>query len=123
MRARTKQPTKAIEIRNPAVRAALAELRTALSALYGEHSPAIIVYGSQARGDATPESDVDVLLVYRDAVRPGREIRRVSPILADLNLRYGFLIAVLPTSEAEYREGTSPLWRNIRREGVGFGAV
>jgi predicted nucleotidyltransferase len=110
-------------VENPVVRTALAELHDALRTVYGDQIPALIVYGCQARGDATPESDVDVLLVYPGPVQPGREIRRVSHILSDLNLRYGVLISILPVSLADYWSQTSPFWLNVRREGVSLDAI
>ncbi len=51
-------------------------------------------------------------------MNPSQEIRRVVPLLAELNLRYGMLLSVLPQSSAEYEEGEGPFWRNVRREGV-----
>ena len=100
--------------------AALAELETALRELYGDEAPAVLVYGSYARRRANRESDIDVLLLYHKAVRPGREILRVSSILADLNLRYQVLLSVLPASRDEYISSTGPFWDNVRREGVGL---
>jgi predicted nucleotidyltransferase len=46
------------------VRLALRELQKALLDLYGKEAPELLLYGSYARGDATPASDVDVLLLY-----------------------------------------------------------
>jgi predicted nucleotidyltransferase len=105
------------------VRAALRELERSLAVLYGSRVPAVLVYGSYARGEANSESDVDVLLVYPDTVQPGREISRLSGILADLNIRYEVLIAVLPVSRATYRSQTGMFWENVRREGVSIGAI
>ncbi len=35
-----------------------------------------MLFGSQARGDKMPGSDIDVLVVLKGPVRPGEEIRR-----------------------------------------------
>ncbi len=53
---------------------ALVELQTALSRVYGRHAPDVLIYGSQARGDATQASDVDVLLLYSQPVLRGQVI-------------------------------------------------
>lgn len=100
------------------VRCALKELEHSLRELYGERAPVVKVYGSQARGEATADSDIDVLLIYPGKVRPGREIQRLRDILAEINLRYQELISVLPVSEKDYQGRMTPFWVHIRREGV-----
>lgn len=89
-----------------------------LEVLYGESAPRLIVYGSEAREEARRDSDVDLLLIYPHAVNRGEEIRRLAPLLADLNLAHGLLISVIPVAEVEYQMATGPFWNNIRREGV-----
>ena len=81
-----------------------------------------MAFGSYARGEATQESDVDLLLLYAYPVNPSQEISQLVSLLADLNLRYGLLISVLPMSDREYREAEGPFWRNVRREGVAIDA-
>jgi len=109
--------------RDRQVRAALVDLRAALNALYGQDAPAAILYGSHARGEANDASDVDVLLVYAGAVKRGQEIRHLSPILADLNVKYQVLFSVLPSDRAEYQTAVGPFWSNVRREGVNLDTV
>ena len=48
----------------------LAELRRRFDALYGERLLRMVLYGSQARGDAEPGSDIDVLVVLAGHVSP-----------------------------------------------------
>ena len=62
----------------PHVRAALAEAKAHLQALYGDRLDHIVLYGSRARGDARPESDVDLLVVLRGAYQAYREIRHMG---------------------------------------------
>jgi predicted nucleotidyltransferase len=54
----------------------LAELRCRFEALYGERLVQMILFGSQARGDAEPGSDIDVLIVLKDPVHAGEETDR-----------------------------------------------
>jgi predicted nucleotidyltransferase len=100
------------------VRAALMELQAALTSLYGADAPAILLYGSQARGEAGSASDVDVLLIYGQPPRRGSEIARLGPILADLNLRYQLLISIVPSARSEYERAAGPFWSTVRREGI-----
>jgi hypothetical protein len=49
---------------------------------------------------------------------PGKEIARLSVILANLNLHYQVLVSVLPISKSDYQNSESALLKNIRLEGV-----
>ena len=96
----------------------LAELREKLQAQYGERLVNVILFGSQARGDATPESDIDVMIVLKGEVNPFAEIDRTSHLIAGLSLKYDTLISRTFVSESEFRQEQSPLLINVRREGV-----
>ena len=50
--------------------------------------------------------------------RSGQEIPRVSPVLADMNLRHRVLISVLPISRSDDDNAVGAFWQNVRREGV-----
>ena len=98
--------------------AILRELSTALRGRYGDRYVRLWLYGSEARGEAHAESDVDILLVLRETSQPTREIDRIADILADFNLRYGVLFSVLPVAEDTLKTAEGPFWRNVRREGI-----
>lgn len=96
----------------------VAELRDRLEELYGERLERVILFGSQARGDATPESDVDVLVVLEGEVRPGEEIRRTSGMVSELSLEHDVDVAVAFISMERFRTEQSPFVLNVRTEGV-----
>lgn len=106
------------KIRPKQVQAALQELQSALEGIYGKETPRVLVYGSYARQEATEYSDIDVMLLYEKSIQPGQEINRISPILADLNLKYQLLISILPVVEDEYNQGDGIFWASVRHEGV-----
>ena len=47
------------------LKAILLQLRQEFSRILGDRLEAMYLYGSQARGDARPDSDIDVLAVIR----------------------------------------------------------
>jgi predicted nucleotidyltransferase len=63
--------------------ALFAALRAAVLAVYGERLTALAVFGSWARGTATPESDLD-LLVVAESLPPSRmkRVREFRPVEA-----------------------------------------
>ena len=105
-------------MRHPSLSLILRELSSELKALYRERLVGLWLYGSQARGDASPESDIDVLLVLTRMDRPALEIDRYAGMLADLNLRHGVLLSVMPVAQSQLLESNGPFWRNARSEGT-----
>lgn len=102
----------------PAVHAALAEARLGLSRLYGDRLAKAVLYGSHARGEAGPESDLDVLVVLDDPVEDYAEIKRLVPLAMALWERHGVDLHLMPFSAARYADAAHPLVRNVRAEGV-----
>jgi len=62
----------------PKVNRIVKDLRAELESIYGQRMANLILFGSQARGDAAPGSDVDVLVVLHGDVDPGKEIARTG---------------------------------------------
>ncbi len=100
------------------VHAIIKELRRLLEALYGPRLIRMVLYGSQARGDAEPGSDIDILVVLQGPVSPGEEIARTSDIIASLSLAHDVVISRAFVSADRFEREQSPLLMNIRREGV-----
>jgi len=96
----------------------LAELRRRFEALYGERLVQMILFGSQARGDAVLGSDIDVLVVLREKVSPCEEISRTIEDVADISLHNNEVASCVFVSEEQFEREQSPLLLNVRREGM-----
>ena len=82
-------------------KAALGELKRGLWERYGVTS--VLVYGSKARGDDSPDSDIDVMIVLDDYT-PQIEAA-VDELVYDINLDHDCLISVVIFGRQELEEG------------------
>lgn len=79
-----------------------------------------IMYGSEARGDARPDSDIDLLLlVDTDKLTYDDKDRIIAPFY-DIELDTGIIISLLimPRKEWESRPFLTPFQNNVNKEGI-----
>ncbi len=103
---------------NTKLKTILTELRRQLEDSYGDRLAKMILYGSQARGDARQWSDIDVLVVLKGPVQPSQEISRTGGIISDLCLDHNVDIQCYFMAEDDYRQGEERLVKNVRKEGI-----
>jgi len=94
------------------------DFKKEIGRLYGDRLKDVVLYGSWATGEATEDSDIDLVVLLEGKVTSGKEIDRMIDIITDINLKYGVLISVYPVSEKEYLTVNSPLLMNVRKEGI-----
>lgn len=85
--------------------------------LYGERLRGVILFGSWARGDANPESDIDLLVVLGKVRSVGEELRLMDDVLWRRSFEHGLVITALPTGEDELLAGLRPVLIMARKEG------
>ncbi|MBU2573351.1 MAG: nucleotidyltransferase domain-containing protein [Elusimicrobia bacterium] len=99
---------------------ALDKLISGLKKLYGDNLDGVILYGSKARGDATKDSDIDIMITLTDYDDWSTEFDRVAGLVYTVEEEYDYalLISVIIRKKEEYRVRQTPLLLNVRKEGV-----
>ncbi len=80
----------------------------------------IVLYGSQARGQATPESDVD-LLILLDSEITSQERASIHDRLYEIGLECDMVISAIVKSIPHWERPISratPLYQAIQNEGI-----
>ena len=106
------------DLMNPKVQAIMDKLRSRFEMVYGPRLERIILYGSHARGEAEPGSDIDVLVVLKGPVNSGEEISRTGAIITEFSLGHGEVISCVFMDADQFMHRNGPLLRNVRREGI-----
>lgn len=100
-------------------RAWLRAYREALNAQFPRTIRRLLIYGSKARGNAGPDSDLDVLLIIRD--EDGAKKKRLQWIGHMLAATSDAVPSILAYTEAEWeqrRRSRSPFRTAVERDAV-----
>lgn len=100
------------------IRSLLEELKRELAKLYGPRLKELVLFGSYARREARPGSDLDVAMILDDFERTWPEITRTSAVVSDLSLKYDITVSLIPVRERDFATGASTFERNIQAEGI-----
>jgi predicted nucleotidyltransferase len=89
-----------------------------LEGLYGSRLRKVLLFGSWARGDAHPESDIDVLVVLDRVDSWLEESKRMDDVLWRHSLQNAIVVSAMIVSEAEFAEGGEPMLIRAAAEGI-----
>jgi len=96
----------------------LQKLKQSLFGLYQDKLEAIILYGSQARGDAKEFSDIDILVILKRQINPYQEIDKTSNIIYEICQEYDVLISRHFISAENFETTNTPFIHNVKKEGI-----
>ena len=104
----------------------LSEIAKTAKESFGEQLDSVILYGSYARGDYTPDSDVDIMILVK-GIAPENLWRYRSAITSkssELGLKYDLLIVPLIKDSDIFNKylNVLPFYQNVHREGIRIGA-
>lgn len=99
----------------------LAEVKEEILKLFGEKLRQLILYGSYARDEQDPESDIDIMILVDENEGALRKYNyKIADIMTDLSLRYDTFVSLTEETYNRYNEylDVLPFFRNIYDEGV-----
>ena len=96
----------------------LKKLKKELIQIYGDQIHSILLYGSRARGDERPDSDIDILIVLKNEFNYSEMLRLSSERTASLSLENDVVISRAFVTEKDYKERQIPFLMNVHREGI-----
>ena len=79
-----------------------------------------ILYGSEARGDAKPDSDIDLLILIPDEYKSDYNKLRIKIMdeLYEIELEHNVIISPLVLLQAMWANKVTPFTLNVRTEGI-----
>ncbi len=95
------------------------ELIKGLLEIFKGNIEAIILYGSVARNESTPESDIDIaIIVKNDMDETTRE--KFIQWSAEMDLRYDRVFSIVDIQEEKMQKwgNVLPFYQNVQKEGI-----
>ncbi len=105
-------------INNQKIQGILDQFKQEIYQIYQDNLSQLILFGSQARGSAKPDSDIDVLIVLKSSIKDKTKYQQVINLISDLCLEYELLISCVYVNESQFKTEKSPLLINIHKEGI-----
>ncbi|MGQ0601712.1 MAG: nucleotidyltransferase family protein [Anaerolineales bacterium] len=96
----------------------LERCKAVLESQYQSQFKGLILFGSTARRQPGPTSDIDLLVLLNQPFDYFRELRTIVELLYPIQLECDRLISAKPADWEDYERGAIQLYRNAKREGV-----
>ncbi len=96
----------------------LKDLRIGLQRIYGPRLRGVYLFGSRARGEGGPGSDLDVLVVLDKVDHYMAELERTGALVAQVSLAAGVALSRVFVPESDWLSEGSTFLENVREEAV-----
>jgi predicted nucleotidyltransferase len=93
-------------------------IRQDLETAFGDRLKGVILYGSEARGESRPDSDVDVLVLLEGPLSLWDDTRTAAMLLQSIQSDIGKAMHAMPVDANVYATGGYALFREASREGI-----
>ena len=95
-----------------------AEARRRLQDIYGRRLRAVYLYGSAARDQLTPDSDIDIAVILDRIPSRFEEHSRTSKLGSDISLDHDAIVLFFFAEERDFEAGRFAIHRAIKSEGI-----
>jgi len=100
------------------IKSLINQIKSHLIKIYGKKIKKVILYGSYVRGQATRDSDIDVLVLVDQSLNPFEVRESLSDLLFDILLQEGEFVSVIAVPENFFESYNSPFMLNVKKEGL-----
>jgi uncharacterized protein len=94
------------------------DIKKRLEAAFGPRLAGVVLYGSMARGDAEPDSDIDVLVLLKGGIKLGRDLTTIIDALYPLELTLWRPFHGMPVDEDSFNDRSKGCYAQAREEGI-----
>src|SRR5215203_2409141 len=94
------------------------EIRSRLQAAFRERLREVLLFGSEARREAGPDSDLDLMVLLEGPIRLGRDLETIVRALYPVQLELEVPIHAIPVSRKSFEAEGYGLYRSAKREGI-----
>lgn len=78
----------------------------------------VILFGSEARGEARPDSDIDLLILIDKDELSKKDSQKLTYPLYDIEYDTGILINPVVMLKKQWGKIKTPFYENIQKEGI-----
>lgn len=94
------------------------KIRSRLEVAFQDRLQGVLLYGSEARGEARRDSDLDLMVLLEEPVRLGQDLETIVDALYPVQLEIEAPIHALPVSARSFEAGEYGIYRRAKREGA-----